>query len=100
MTHEPGKHVHGNSDAEPGWIARQVPMLIGLVAAACLASLAAELVCVFFHPFFDQHHPAHFGIENVFGYQAVIGFVAFVGVVFLGKLLRLFVQRPEDYYDR
>jgi hypothetical protein len=92
MTHEPGKHVHGNSDAEPGWIGRQAPLVIGL--------LAAELVCVFFHPFFDEHHPAHFGIENVFGYQAVIGFVAFVGVVFLGKLLRLFVQRPEDYYDR
>ncbi len=79
-----------------GWLERNVNLLIVALVAACASTLVAELV---FSPFFDEHHPAHFELENVFGYQAVLGFAAFVCVVFLGKLLRVFVQRPEDYYD-
>jgi hypothetical protein len=84
------------STNQPSWFERNVNLLIGLLVASCVAVLVAELV---FRPFFDDHHPAHFEIENIFGYQAAIGFVAFITVVFLGKFLRLIVRRGEDYYD-
>jgi hypothetical protein len=49
---------------------------------------------------YDEHHPAHFAEEAWFGFQAWFGFVVFVVVVFLGRGLRLIVERKEDYYDR
>ena len=72
-------------------------MIIGLVAA-CVLLLVIELV--FGHTFHDEHHPPTFPIEKVFGYQAWIGFGAFVVVVALGSLLRLLIRQPEDFYDR
>ena len=48
---------------------------------------------------FDEHHPPHFDVETVFGFQAIFGFVAFVVIVYLGRFLRLIVKREEDYYD-
>ena len=44
-------------------------------------------------------HPAEFAIEEVFGFEAMFGFAAFVAVVFLGTGLRLIIMRDEDYYD-
>ena len=49
--------------------------------------------------FYENPHP-HFELETSFGFQAWFGFVSFVAVVFLGRFLRLFVRREEDYYDR
>ena len=72
-------------------------LIVGLVAG-CVLLLVIELV--FGRWFYDDHHPAHFPIENVFGYQAWLGFISFVVVVFLGTMLRLVIRRPEDYYDR
>lgn len=85
---------HSKNNAS--WFERNVSLIIGLLVVACAGTLVAELI---FSPFFDEKHPAHFEIENIFGYQAVIGFAAFVCVVFLGKMLRLFIRREEDYYD-
>ena len=44
-------------------------------------------------------HPAEFAVEEVFGFEAMFGFAAFVAVVFLGTGLRLVIMRDEDYYD-
>ena len=44
-------------------------------------------------------HPAEFAVEEVFGFEAMFGFAAFVAVVFLGTGLRLIIMRDEDYYD-
>ena len=87
---------------QPSWFERNVSLLIGLLIAVCMGSLAAEFACNFLglSPFVDEHHPAHFPLENVFGYQAVIGFVAFICVIYLGKILRLIIRREEDYYDQ
>jgi len=60
--------------------------------------LVIELI--FSHSFHDEHHHASFKTEEIFGYQAWIGFIAFVVVVALGSLMRLLIRRPEDYYDR
>ncbi len=80
---------------DPSWFERPANirwMIRGLVLV-CVALVLADL-------FYENPHP-HFGkLETFFGFQAWFGFVAFVGVVFLGTLLRLIVRRDEDYYDR
>ena len=92
MNHDP---IH-SKNTDPDWIESNVNLIIGGLVLACAATLIAEVIC---RPFFDDHHPAHFELENVFGFQAAFGFVAFVVVVFLGRLLRVFIRRDEDYYD-
>ncbi len=87
---------HETENLEPSWFERNVQLIIVGLVVACIGTLIAEWIC---RPFFDDHHPAHFPIENVFGFQAAFGFVAFVAVVFLGRLLRLVIKRDEDYYD-
>lgn len=66
-------------------------MILGLFALGAVLVLA-DL-------FYENPHP-HFPVETSFGFQAWFGFVAFIVVVFLGRLLRVFVRRPEDFYDR
>jgi len=83
-------------DDEGSWCERNVNLFIAGLVIACIATLVAQLI---FSPMFDDHHPAHFEIESIFGFEAIFGFVAFVAVVFLGWLLRFFVKRDEDYYD-
>ena len=81
------------SEAPQGWFYQPANirlLIIGLVVA-CLASLGAEFL-------YTNDHP-HFDAETWFGFQAWFGFAAFVVVVMLGKILRIFVSRPEDYYD-
>lgn len=85
----------------PGWLERNGKLIVIALIVLCVGSLLAEFVVnQSSKPFFDEDHPPHFDIEKLFGYQAAIGFVAFVCVVFLGKFLRLIVKRPEDYYDQ
>jgi hypothetical protein len=49
---------------------------------------------------FFYHRHASFEIEHLFGFYAVFGFVAYVGLIFLAKGLRTILMRPEDYYVR
>lgn len=94
--------MNENSETNsPSWFEKpsNVNLLIGVLVVACLALLVVELV--FGGSFYDDHHPVHFPeVENVFGYQALLGFVAFVVVVFLGTILRFVIRRSEDYYDQ
>jgi len=82
------------SGGEPSWFERpsNVRLMITLLCVICALLVLAEL-------FYENPHP-HFELEKSFGFQAWFGFVAFVSVVFLGRLLRFVVRRPEDYYDR
>lgn len=99
-------HDNPNSHSptsENSWFERNVNLIIGGLVLACLGTLIAQAMCQFeilgFHPLFSEEHPAHFALESLFGFQAMFGFAAFVIVVFLGKFLRTFVKRDEDYYD-
>ena len=94
--------MNENSETNsPSWFEKRTNvnrLIIGLVVA-CLALLAVEWI--FGASFYDDHHPVHFPeLENVFGYQSLLGFVAFVVVVFLGTMLRFVIRRSEDYYDQ
>ncbi len=96
MNTETDNSNHESHSSDKSWPERNVNLLIAALVVACVATLVAQFV---YTPLFDDHHPAHFKQENIFGFSAVFGFVAFVGVVFLGRLLRLIVMRKEDYYD-
>lgn len=43
---------------------------------------------------------AYFHLEEIIGFPALFGFVCFVLIVLVGKQLRKFIMRKEDYYDR
>ncbi len=73
------------------WFTRNVK---GIVKATYV--LAAVLVLLDFT--YGKH--SHFEIEDIFGFYGFYGFVGCVTLVLLAKLLRKFVMRPEDYYDR
>ncbi|MGB9730739.1 MULTISPECIES: hypothetical protein [Calditerrivibrio] len=49
---------------------------------------------------FVEKHP-HYGWENLFGAYALYGFFSCVLIVIVSKFLgKLWLQKPEDYYDR
>lgn len=48
--------------------------------------------------FYEKH--SHFEAENIFGFYAIYGFVMCVALVLAAKVLRIFLMRDEDYYDR
>ncbi len=81
------------STNDPSWFERRKnvrKMIIALVVA-CAGLASADW-------FYPNPHP-HFRIETTFAFQAWFGFVSFVVIVFLGRLLRMLVSRPEDYYE-
>jgi hypothetical protein len=80
--------------ADQSWFERpqNISLLIWALIIVCALLVLADLV-------YPNPHP-HFAVEKIFGFQAWFGFAAFVGVVYLGRFLRLIVKRDEDYYDR
>ena len=65
------------------------PGLFWVLVAACILVLLLGYT-------FTWH--GEFEMENINGFYAVFGFVAFVTLVILSALLRLIVSRPEEYY--
>lgn len=63
------------------WIA-----LAGVLALLLLAEAAVP-------------HEGHFGLDGSFGFAAWYGFGACVALVFVTKVLAVFVKRPDTYYD-
>ncbi len=61
-------------------------------------ALIALCALVFIADAFYEKHP-EFGIEYVFGYYGLYGFIACVFLVLMAKALRRILRRPEDYYD-
>ena len=81
------------SGDSPSWFERpgNIKLMITLLCITCVGLVLADRSY--------EPHP-HFPIESFFGFNAWFGFIAFVVIVFLGRLLRLIVRRDEDYYDR
>lgn len=82
------------SDKEPpGWFDRkenQDKLWYALLAVGGALTISE---------FMYEHHP-HFDIERIPEFFEIFGFLAFVFIVFAGKLLRVFIMRDEDYYER
>ncbi|MDP6540049.1 MAG: hypothetical protein QF903_13855 [Planctomycetota bacterium] len=76
-----------------GWLdePRNVDRLFWGLAIVCALLVVVELV-------FGRH--AEFSWEGWPGFYGAFGFAVFVAVVLIGKRLRRFLRREEDYYDR
>ncbi len=63
--------------------------------------IALFVVCagLFVADAFYHKHP-HFEAEEWFGFYAIYGFVMCVGLVLAAKLMRVFLMRDEEYYDK
>ncbi len=70
---------------------RNVKRLLWAFYAVCAALLALDLVI--------DRHVIH-AWESLFGFYAVFGFAACVGLVLGAKELRKLLMRKQDYYDR
>lgn len=77
---------------ERTWIddAKNVDKIVYALYAVC-----ALLVLI--DPFIHKH--GKFEIEHLWGFYAFYGFIGCVGLVLAAKLMRVFLMRPEDYYD-
>jgi uncharacterized PurR-regulated membrane protein YhhQ (DUF165 family) len=68
-----------------------IRLLLWLLYAVCAALVLAELLV---------HRHVEHPWEEYFGFYAVYGFLAYAFIVLAAKLLRVFLMRPENYYDR
>ena len=53
---------------------------------------------VFVGDAFYEKHP-EFSVEYLFGFYAIFGFLAYVGLIFAAKGLRKIMKRQDDFYD-
>jgi hypothetical protein len=61
-------------------------VFIAVLAVTVLAELAVE------------PHP-HFGVERLFGFNALYGFLACAALILLARGIGVFLKRPDRYYD-
>ena len=89
-------HSHEHNNEDSWWIARPEnsnKIFFGLVTA-CVLLVIFDLVYFKYYP-----KEGHFDFENITGFHAAYGFIAFIFVVVCGSQLRNYLMRPEDYYD-
>lgn len=65
-------------------------LILLALLAVCAILAGADL-------FYHKH--VQFEFERTFAFYGIFGFFAYLAIVNSAKLLRLLVQRPEDYYD-
>ena len=46
------------------------------------------------------HKHSYFSAESWFGFYALYGFFMCVGLVLTAKVIRIFLMRDEDFYDK
>ena len=69
---------------------KHVKMFLGFFYASLLVLLIID---------FFIHKHGEFPWEDAPNFFAVYGFVSCVLLIFIAKILRIFVKRDEDYYD-
>jgi hypothetical protein len=63
-----------------------------------LLAFYASLVLLLISEFFIHKHVV-FGWEGKPWFFAVYGFTSCVGLIFIAKIMRIFIKKNEDYYD-
>ncbi len=71
------------------------PKNVGKFRIFLYITLVLLLVSEFF---IHKHHG--FAWEDFPGFYAVYGFISYVFLIFVAKILRKIVMRKEDYYDK
>ena len=69
----------------------QTRKIITALIIICLGLFSAD-------GFYHKH--VHFGVESIFGFYAIFGFVMCVALVLIAKWIRTILMRAEDYYDK
>ncbi len=80
-------------EAKKGWFDKKSNLILFL--RIFYASLVVLLVVDLF---IDKH--TVFGFDGAPSFSAVYGFISCVLLVLLAKVLRIFIMRDEDYYDK
>lgn len=71
----------------PGNATKLVRILIGLCIVVFLLN-------------FTYSGKGHYSAENIPGFYAAYGFIAFTFIIFAAKALRTLIKRPENYYGK
>lgn len=87
------EHETKMHDPKKYWLdePRNVRKVIGAVFVICALLFVADA-------FYHKH--SHFAVEDWFGFYAIYGFVMCVLLVLCAKLMRVFLMRDEEYYDK
>jgi hypothetical protein len=74
------------------WLDRpsSINLIIKILVAACVGSVAAD---------FFYHKHGDYAFQEWIAFDAVFGFLAYVGLVTAAKGVRRILMRSEDYYD-
>ena len=90
------------SDEKKYWLdqRRNIDRLFwGLVIVCVLLGLADLVWYVLDAVHVVHYRHAYFGWDGLPNFYGLFGFAAFWCIVIIGKHLRRFLWRPEDYYD-
>ncbi len=92
MSNEHQHHHFETPPEERTWIdePKNVDRIVYALYAVCALLIVID-------PFVHKHGP--FDIEHWWGFYAIYGFVACVGLVLVAKWLRTILIQPENYYD-
>lgn len=87
----PGAAHHGAPD-DDYWLDRpsSINLIIKILVAACVVVVAAD---------FFYHKHGDYSFQEWIAFDAVFGFLAYVGLVTSAKGVRRLLMRSEDYYD-
>jgi hypothetical protein len=89
---ETGSEQESDRSTDVRWLDRpeNINRLVMVLVAACVATVVAD---------FFYHKHADYSFQAWIGFDAVFGFVAYVGLITLAKGIRHLLMRREDYYD-
>ena len=81
------------NDGEGYWLddIRNVRKIVWALVIVCAGLFVADA-------FYHKH--TYFHAEGWFGFYALYGFFMCVGLVLAAKVIRVFLMRDEDFYDK
>ncbi len=92
MSDEPVERNSEMGSGDERWLDRpgNANLIIRVLIGACAVTVVADL-------FFHKH--GDYPFQGWMAFDAVFGFLAYVGLVTLAKGVRRLLMRDEDYYD-
>ena len=89
--------MSSHNDSDAWWIAREenANKIWYALVSICIVLVVIDFI---YHGFVHEKH-GYFVFETAVAFHAMYGFGAFIFVVMIGKELRRFIMRDEDYYD-
>lgn len=80
------------------WISRKLLWVDKPGSADKLFKILAVVCALLFLSEFTFHKHVIVAVENIPGFYGIFGFVMFMALILVAKMLRTIIKRPEDYY--